>query len=929
MRKNILLYILAFLLLLPVVLFFNSSYQQIAGYSELTNRLNKVYGSFQDLSGQVSNAAILNPALVKATAGTNSGKIFFTDSARIIQQLELLRAVVRDPVNVQIAAKLDTLIPAEIPWLLKSNVPDSILQHRSPGHVASFQLIGSLIEDGMARTAALIEYRKKQFNDEIGKMRLWMTVFIILSGLLLIYTSINFLRQRSRRKKKENELAVVFNRINDAVVSVDNHWRYTFLNDAALSTHPFSREDTIGKVIWDVHPGMKGTVFWDKYHEAMITGKVIEIDNYYAPMSTWFLVKVYPSADGLTIFYKDITATKTAAQQLSQSLKETTDYKFALDESSIVAVTDQKGIIQHANANFCKISKFSAAELIGQDHRIINSGYHSKEFIKDLWVTIANGKIWKGELKNKAKDGTAYWVDTTIVPFLDENHKPYQYMAIRSDITEKKKIEEQQSLFTSIINYSDDAIISKTTDGIITSWNHGAEKIFQYAAAEIIGSHISILIPAHLMDDEKKIMENIRKGKIIEHYETERVRKDGCIIHVSLTISPIKDQAGNIIGASKISRDITLQKESEERIIKSEKIYKTIASNIPGSVICLLDTDYRYLLIEGDMLEKLGYSKEKLLGNKAGDVLPAEIFASVKNEFKTALQGETVTRESAREGYDIISRFIPLKDERGQVYAIMTVAIDITELKNAQRNINELNRGLEEKIIKRTEELKKSNEELESFSYSVSHDLRAPLRAVNGYARILEEDYTAVFDEEGKRLLGEVQRNAQKMGVLIDDLLTFSRLGRKELNRTMINMNELAGIAIKEAGITAAQQAMIKQDLLLPVMADHTLLLQVMINLISNAVKYSSKQDHPLVEIRSAAGNNEIIYSVRDNGVGFDMQYAHKLFGVFQRLHAAEEFPGTGVGLAMVQRIIEKHKGRIWADAKIAEGATFYFSLPA
>ncbi|HEY2721804.1 MAG TPA: PAS domain S-box protein, partial [Chitinophagaceae bacterium] len=239
---------------------------------------------------------------------------------------------------------------------------------------------------------------------------------------------------------QENE--VTLNRINDALISIDNNWRYTFLNDAALPTHVLGKEGTIGKSLWEVHPELEGTIFGKKYREAMTTMKVLEVDDYYPPMDTWFSVKMYPSADGLTIFYRNVTEQKKAEQRLLQTLKEVSDYKYALDESSIVAITDQKGIIKHANNNFCRISKYSREELIGQDHRIINSGYHSEEFIRDLWVTIANGKIWKGELKNEAKDGSIYWVDTTIIPFLNENDKPYQYVAIRSDITERKKTEE-------------------------------------------------------------------------------------------------------------------------------------------------------------------------------------------------------------------------------------------------------------------------------------------------------------------------------------------------------------------------------------------------------------------------------------------------------------------------------------------------------
>lgn len=364
--------------------------------------------------------------------------------------------------------------------------------------------------------------------------------------------------------------------------------------------------------------------------------------------------------------------------RLQKSLKEISDYKYALDESCIVAITDQKGVIKHANDNFCKISKYNRDELIGQDHRIINSGYHPKEFIRNLWVTIANGRIWRGELKNKAKDGSHYWVDTTIIPFLNEDNKPYQYVAIRADITQRKQAEEQFRL---------------------------------------------------------------------------------------------------------------------------------------------------------------------------------------------------------------------------------------------------LNEELEKRVQQRTEEL-------EAFSYSVSHDLRAPLRAVNGYATMLKEDYDAVLDEEGKRLLGVVQANAKKMGELIDDLLQFSRLGRKELNKSMADMKRIAEAAIAEIEKSITHKAEIKIYSLLPAHVDTTLMEHVFINLLSNAVKYSSQVEKPAVKIKSWKEGEEIVYAVSDNGVGFDMKYVNKLFGVFQRLHSVEEFEGTGVGLAIVHRIIQKHGGRVWAEGEPGKGATFYFSVP-
>ncbi len=220
------------------------------------------------------------------------------------------------------------------------------------------------------------------------------------------------------------------------------------------------------------------------------------------------------------------------------------------------------------------------------------------------------------------------------------------------------------------------------------------------------------------------------------------------------------------------------------------------------------------------------------------------------------------------------------------------------------------------------------NKELDAFSYSISHDLRSPLRFVNGYAKMLDEDYASVLDAEGKRLLLIIQESAKKMGQLIDDLLTFSRLGRKEIRKSTIDMTRLVKNVLLELDKSMGYKAEIKLDALHPVEADEALIKQVFINLFSNAIKYSSKADHPLLTISSQQKQGELIYSVSDNGVGFDMQYAHKLFGVFQRLHSDEEFEGTGVGLAIVQRIISRHAGKVWAKGEINKGAAFYFSLP-
>ncbi|MGB6055625.1 MAG: ATP-binding protein [Burkholderiaceae bacterium] len=233
------------------------------------------------------------------------------------------------------------------------------------------------------------------------------------------------------------------------------------------------------------------------------------------------------------------------------------------------------------------------------------------------------------------------------------------------------------------------------------------------------------------------------------------------------------------------------------------------------------------------------------------------------------------------------------------------------------------------KLQRRANQLKASNQELESFSYSISHDLRIPLRAVIGYARMLEEDYGERLDAEGHRLLQVIRDNGQRMGQLIDDLLAFSRLGRAELTASQIDMHDLVEPLVAEVQ-QRDKHAAVEFDIqpLAPAWGDAALLQQVWINLVSNAVKYSGKRAQPKIRISSAAGADENVYSVADNGAGFDMRYVDKLFGVFQRLHSADDYPGTGVGLAIVQRIVARHGGRVWAEAEPDRGATFHFALP-
>lgn len=250
----------------------------------------------------------------------------------------------------------------------------------------------------------------------------------------------------------------------------------------------------------------------------------------------------------------------------------------------------------------------------------------------------------------------------------------------------------------------------------------------------------------------------------------------------------------------------------------------------------------------------------------------------------------------------------------------------LSEIEHQNNEIQTFNHTLEQKIIKRTEELESANKELESFSYSVSHDLRAPLRSINGYSRILIEDYGDKLDDEGRRLLEVITRNGLRMGQLIDDLLAFSRIGKQSLVKVNLNMESIARHALEE--LNSDRKSEVVFNSILSAEGDSSMLKQVYTNLISNAIKYSNKKENARIELGSWKEKDSHVYYVKDNGAGFNMEYYDKLFGVFQRLHSATDFEGTGVGLALVNRIIAKHGGKVWAEGKVGEGATFYFSLP-
>jgi PAS domain S-box-containing protein len=527
------------------------------------------------------------------------------------------------------------------------------------------------------------------------------------------------------------------------------------------------------------------------------------------------------------------------------------------------------------------------------------------------------------------------------------------------------ELQETHARLAAIVESSDDAIIGKSLDGTITSWNRGAERIFGYGAAEMIGKPLALLIPPGRADELLQIMHIIRQGQSVEHYETIRRRKNGQEILISLTVSPIRNAAGTIIGASKIARDITDRKRADEK-------FRRVVESAPNAMV-MAGADGRIVLVNAQTEKLFGYQRDELMGQPV-EVLVPERFRNRHADYRAGFCAHPETRAMGV-GRDLYGRrkdgsefpveigLNPIKTEEG--FMVLSAIVDITQRKSAEaeavrltedlkaqrltalnlaavadearkrlecveHDLRKLNAELERRVLERTAELETANKELEAFSYSVSHDLRAPLRAIDGFSRIVLKEFAPTMTTEAQEYIQDIRANTQKMGHLVDDLLAFSRLSRQPVKRESVRTAKLVSQCLEELrGEQKWRGVEIHIGELPECLGDAALLKQVWTNLLANAFKYTSRRAAAIIEIGSYQdnGTGEQVYFVKDNGVGFDMDYAQKLFGVFQRLHRAEDYEGTGVGLAIVQRIVNRHGGRVWADAQLDKGASFFFTL--
>lgn len=813
-----------------------------------------------------------------------------------------------------------------------------------------------------------------------------VAVYLIISiGIALLGRAMRAARLRAEADaQKAQRQSMLMDQTYDAVFTWDWNGPITFWNRGAERLYGFSRTDALGRMSHELLatrapdgvPAMVAALdrhgLWEgELEHSTRDGKQVIVESRMVLIRESGAAYVLEANREITHRKRAEIALREEKDQLetrvrerteelaraSESLRETAE-RFRMLVAGVkdyaILMLDPHGTVVSWNAGAEHIKGYRAEEIVGRHC----SRFYPPEDIasgkleRELEVAAATGQC-HDEGWRLRKDGSRFWANVLITAIYDESGKLRGYSKVTRDMTKSREqeaalqsaLQGSEARMGGIINSAMDAIISIDDEQRIMLFNAAAEKMFQRPKAEAIGQSIEILIPPRFRERHSHHVRGFGATGVTSRSmqslgALKGLRADGEEFPIEASISQLEVAGQKVYTV--ILRDIAERERAQDALRKSEAHLQTIVENLDeGVAVSNLDGQvlhynraalalHGFTSIEECRLSAAEFAEIFELRRLDGVVLTLE-----QRPLTRILRGETLRDLELHvrhiwNGWQRVFSYggTLVHDPMGQPLMAVVTIRDITENKRGAEEIRHLNAELERRVEERTAQLEAANKELEAFSYSVSHDLRAPLRAVDGFSEALVEDYAPQLPEEAQRYLRTIREGAQRMGNLIDDLLTFARLSRQPLNKREVDTGKLVRVTIEElSDQREGRRIEVRVDDLPRCQGDQALLRQVWVNLLSNALKYTRDRESALVEVGWRPENGKTVYFVRDNGTGFDMKYAHKLFGVFQRLHRAEDFEGTGVGLAIVQRVIHRHGGRIWADAAVDRGAAFYFTL--
>ncbi len=633
-------------------------------------------------------------------------------------------------------------------------------------------------------------------------------------------------------------------------------------------------------------------------------------------------------ATGTFAFITDVSERKWAEKELAEKNIELDFQKFALDEHAIVSISDVMGNISYVNDKFCEVSGYSRAELIGQNHRILKSSEHSRMFYEDLWGTIVKGKTWHGEIKNLTKKGAPYWVRASIVPFLDENGKPFQYVAIRTDITEVKEaqatLSESEKRFRVIVEGAGDAIYIHDRFGKIFDVNGVASQQVGYSRRELIGMSVAQLDAAVDFENLRETWDlgEVNPAEYPRSLETAHRRKDGSVFPIEVRISLIMSDEGILFVA--MVRDVTVRKEADQRVKESEETLSAAIENVPGGFV-MFDKEGRLALFN---------SKFQLLYPSLGDLL---VHGMSDREFVDAALDRGLYVDATRNPKEWREKRMRMIESKNFVFedqlsdgrwisvatknmadgSRVSIHSDITTFKQAIEEADNANRAKSE------------------FLSSMSHELRTPMNSILGFGQLLSFDPDQPLSKDQQDSVDHIMKSGRHLLELIDEVLDLAKIEAGKIGVSIEDVapedviNECLSIVstmAQDRGISISPGDTVST---LPVIrADRMRLKQILLNLMSNGVKYNRVNGSLSIDFRQTA-ENRLRISVTDTGNGIPTDRQAELFIPFSRLGAENtETEGTGIGLVICKNLIESMHGVIGLDSQLGQGATFWIELP-